>query len=320
MAASARPTWPLATAMATNVLSVVGVVGFNKYLWSKDGFNYPVFLSALHYLFSSIGTRLLLRCGVINYMPIPWRQTISLAMGVLGSVGFMNLNLAANSVGFYQLSKLACIPVTVWLEQAFFCKRVSQRVKLTLIPLLIGGCLATVYDVSLNLRGSAYALAAILCTVHVQIVSSRAYNQIGCNPLQLLLHVAPVVAAGMLLFALFFDDLPALARHEVGSGTAYRILGSCCLAFVVQLSNFLVLGKTSALTYQVLGHLKTICILGLGFTVFGSPIMAKQMTGIAITLVGAVLYSEAKRAEAAGTAVSSLPPGKTKARKAGPHH
>jgi hypothetical protein len=39
--------------------------------------------------------------------------------GSLGSVAFMNLNLAHNSVGFYQLSKLACIPVTLILEAAW---------------------------------------------------------------------------------------------------------------------------------------------------------------------------------------------------------
>jgi solute carrier family 35 protein E3 len=39
-------------------------------------------------------------------------------------------------------------------------------------------------------------------------------------------------------------------------------------ALGVNISNYLVLGKTSPLTYQVLGHLKTVLILILGFTVF----------------------------------------------------
>lgn len=43
---------------------------------------------------------------------------------------------------------------------------------------------------------------------------------------------------------------------------------SCVFALGVNISNYLVLGKTSPLTYQVLGHLKTVLILVLGFTVF----------------------------------------------------
>ena len=43
---------------------------------------------------------------------------------------------------------------------------------------------------------------------------------------------------------------------------------SCVFALGVNISNYLVLGKTSPLTYQVLGHLKTVLILILGFTVF----------------------------------------------------
>jgi len=46
------------------------------------------------------------------------------------------------------------------------------------------------------------------------------------------------------------------------------IVVSCLFALGVNISNYLVLGKTSPLTYQVLGHLKTVLILILGFTVF----------------------------------------------------
>ena len=43
---------------------------------------------------------------------------------------------------------------------------------------------------------------------------------------------------------------------------------SCLFALGVNISNYLVLGQTSPLTYQVLGHLKTVLIIVLGFLVF----------------------------------------------------
>lgn len=61
---------------------------------------------------------------------------------------------------------------------------------------------------------------------------------------------------------------------------------SCVFALGVNISNYLVLGKTSPLTYQVLGHMKTVLILILGFTVFKKPIDIRNVIGITIAMVG----------------------------------
>lgn len=66
--------------------------------------------------------------------------------GSLGSIAFMNLNLSYNSVGFYQLSKLACIPVTIVIERVYYGKTVSTPILLTLIPITVGVGFATVND------------------------------------------------------------------------------------------------------------------------------------------------------------------------------
>jgi len=64
------------------------------------------------------------------------------------------------------------------------------------------------------------------------------------------------------------------------------IVVSCLFALGVNISNYLVLGKTSPLTYQVLGHLKTVLILILGFTVFNKPFDLRNVIGIVIAMVG----------------------------------
>lgn len=65
-----------------------------------------------------------------------------------------------------------------------------------------------------------------------------------------------------------FDDVTALSKYQYTLPTVMRILLSCVFALGVNISNYLVLGKTSPLTYQVLGHLKTILILILGMCVW----------------------------------------------------
>lgn len=93
-------------AVVANILSVVGIVITNKYITEVDGFHFMVFLSFLHFAFTTIGTRIMLWTGVFTYQPAPLTGILPVAAGSLLSVAFMNLNLSYNSVGFYQVHLL----------------------------------------------------------------------------------------------------------------------------------------------------------------------------------------------------------------------
>lgn len=89
------------------------------------------------------------------------------------------------------------------------------------------------------------------------------------------------------------------------------IVLSCLIAVFVNFSTFLVIGKTSPVTYQVLGHLKTCLVLGFGYTLLHDPFTSRNIVGILIAVVGMGLYSyfctnETKRKQVVD--VSSLPP------------
>ena len=49
----------------------------------------------------------------------------------------------------------------------------------------------------------------------------------------------------------FFDDMHALYDYEYSVGCITRIFMSCVFAIGVNITNYLVIGKTSPLTYQV---------------------------------------------------------------------
>ena len=93
------------TGIVGNILSVVGVVICNKYITDIDGFNFMIFLSCLHFAFTFIGCRVMMMCGLFSSTPAPFfGGVLPVAIGSLLSVAFMNLNLATNSVGFYQVN------------------------------------------------------------------------------------------------------------------------------------------------------------------------------------------------------------------------
>lgn len=69
------------------------------------------------------------------------------------------------------------------------------------------------------------------------------------------------------------------------------IILSCLIAVSVNFSTFLVIGKTSPVTYQVLGHLKTCLVLGFGYTLLHDPFTYRNIIGILVAIFGMGLYS-----------------------------
>lgn len=69
------------------------------------------------------------------------------------------------------------------------------------------------------------------------------------------------------------------------------IIISCLISVSVNFSTFLVIGKTSPVTYQVLGHLKTCLVLAFGYILLHDPFDWRNILGILVALMGMVLYS-----------------------------
>ena len=99
----------------------------------------------------------------------------------------------------------------------------------------------------------------------------------------------------MLLLSFVFDDWSGLLQYEWNIPQIRDVLISCGLALGVNISNYLVLGKTSPLTYQVIGHLKTISILLLGAMLFKKPTSPQSVVGVVIAMGGVISYTEVKR-------------------------
>jgi len=297
-----------------NVVSTVGIVMLNKLLWSRHKFEFMLTLSAFHFFFTAFCTRLAKRFGLFQAKPVPIAAVMPLCIGACGSVAFMNLNLAYNSVGFYQVSKLACVPFIMILEWMMMGKKVSRQIQLSLCAVLFGVGIATVSDFELNLTGSVFAALAVLFTTLAQVFTGSKQKELGLDSVQLLHQTAPIVGLGMMIMIPLFDqvypstlhaDKPSLMNYQLTFDVAGTIFLTCMFAALVNFTNYLVIGKTSPLTYQVLGHLKTCLILLLGYTLFQAPFNPNNVFGILVAVVGMVLYTELKRRE-------SLPPPKPK--------
>eukprot|EP00211_Chloroparvula_japonica_P017210 CAMPEP_0119125872 /NCGR_PEP_ID=MMETSP1310-20130426/5000_1 /TAXON_ID=464262 /ORGANISM="Genus nov. species nov., Strain RCC2339" /LENGTH=274 /DNA_ID=CAMNT_0007115985 /DNA_START=206 /DNA_END=1030 /DNA_ORIENTATION=- len=267
----------------------------NKYLWERFDFQFMISLTVLHLLFSSLVVRGMGYYGFYSHPKVSMWTTAPLACLSVGSITFMNLNLGHNSVGFYQMSKIMCIPATLVMQYSLFGVSVSFRMLMALTVLMFGVGVATVTDVQLNVIGSIYALIAIGITVSSQIMTNYMQSSLKLDHMQLLGNVLPVMAFLALLAVPLFEDPQVLIMVDWPPMCYFYIILSCCFACLVNISNYLVIGQTSPVTYQVVGHFKTITIIALGFWLFAYQLVPRNLIGIAFALAGVVLYSEMKR-------------------------
>lgn len=69
---------------------------------------------------------------------------------------------------------------------------------------------------------------------------------------------------------------------------------SCGIAVGTNLSQFICIGRFTAVSFQVLGHMKTILVLILGFLFFGKEgLNLHVVIGMIIAIVGMIWYSNA---------------------------
>lgn len=281
-------------ALCLSVVSSVSIVICNKALISTLGFTFATTLTSWHLLVTFCSLHVALWLKMFEHKPFDPRAVMG--FGILNgiSIGLLNLSLGFNSVGFYQMTKLAIIPCTVLLETIFFMKRFSRTIQFALGILLLGVGIATITDLQLNLLGSVLSLLAILTTCVAQIMTNSIQKKFRVSSTQLLYQSCPYQAITLFVFGPFLDGLltnkNVFAFNYTPQVLAFIVL-SCLISISVNFSTFLVIGKTSAVTYQVLGHLKTCLVLTFGYVLLHDPFSWRNILGILVAVVGMVLYS-----------------------------
>jgi solute carrier family 35 protein E3 len=129
----------------------------------------------------------------------------------------------------------------------------------------------------------------------VQIWVGTKQKSLQASSMQLLHQYTPQATVMLGILMPIMEPLGLLNRAEdtilgynYTPAAVGAILFSSVLGLLVSLSTFLVIGVTSSLTYNVVGHLKTVIILTGGCLFFGDEMPLKKLAGIAIAMAGIV--------------------------------
>lgn len=139
-----------------------------------------------------------------------------------------------------------------------------------------------------------WATGGLLATAFYQLLVKTRQDKLGATSFQLLHYQAPQSALLVLGCTPFFDQMTGpngFLAYPFTSGAVLAISISCLLAYCVNLSTYLVIGHTSPVSYQVLGHFKLLVILTAGIFLFREDVNPLRLAGMLLAFVGVVMYT-----------------------------
>lgn len=278
-----------------NLVSSIAIVFSNK--WIYTNYKFPnVTLTCIHFVMTFFGLQLCIWFKLFSPKRIPLQEMIPLCLSFCGFVVFTNLSLQNNTVGTYQVAKVMTTPAILFIHTTFYNRGYSTQIKLTIFPIVLGVFLNSWYDVRFNITGTIFAILGVLVTAIYQVLVGSKQQEHQLSSMQLLYYQAPLSALVLaFIFPLYeppFQPGGLLTNWPVPA-VGFVIL-SGMLAFSVNLSIYWIIGNTSPVTYNMVGHLKFCITLVGGIVIFQDPVSLNQLLGMFLTLLGIICYTNFK--------------------------
>jgi hypothetical protein len=279
------------------------VILFNKYILAFGGFPFPITLTLWHMLFSSSLAVALVWSGAVpstEGMDAHRYASAVMPIGALfaGTLWLGNAAYLHLSVSFIQMLK-ALMPAAVYAVGCLFStEKFAWKCVANMVIITVGVALASAGEVALVPLGVAMQLGSVLTEstrlALVQILLQR--RGLKLNPITTLYYVAP--ASG------FFLMIPwsVLEVEKIWNGfhagdvsiSPLVLLANAACAFALNLSVFLLIGKTSALTMNVAGVIKDWLLIGMSSFLFHSKVTSLNLQGYGVAFAGVCWYNWTK--------------------------
>jgi solute carrier family 35 protein E3 len=277
--------------MMINFVSCVWIIWSTKICFQL-GFHYATTLTALHFLLTYIGLEISACFNFFERKHVPILGVLPLSIAFCGFIVFNNLSLQYNTIGIYQVTKVLTTPVIVIINIVFYSKWLSVSETIALILVCVGVVVATEANLDLNFAGVVTGLLGVMSSSIYQIWVESKQHAFKCSPAQLLYYQAPISFLLLLPVIALTEPVGEILAFKFSLESVSAILGSALLAFLVNLSTYAVIGATSPLTYNMIGHSKLVIIILSSYLFFGERQSIIGMAGVASAVFGIIAYAQ----------------------------
>jgi solute carrier family 35 protein E3 len=227
--------------------------------------------------------------NIFTPVRLPVKEVVPISVLFVGFLILGNLSLALNPVSFYQLAKIMTTPTVVAINFLLFRKRISSSLLGAILVSCLGVGLTNVAMVTSNPVGTLVAVAAFVTTAFYQIWIGKKVEELAVGAPQLLLNQAPISVVLLFVLMPFTDTVPDFATVPPKILATFVLSG--VLAAGLNLSQFLIIGRTSAVTFNVVSNAKNVIIIVLGWYTANHDPSFMDLAGVLMALGGAAAYS-----------------------------
>ncbi|EFY86316.1 hypothetical protein J3458_020398 [Metarhizium acridum] len=266
-------------------------------------FHFPWLLTFLHASFASMGTCAMMQLGYFKLSRLGRRENLALvAFSALftANIAVSNLSLAMVSVPFYQTMRMLCPIFTILIYRTWYGRTYSYMTYLSLVPLIIGAAMTTAGEMTFTDAGFLLTIFGVILAAVKTVVTNRFMTgSLALPPVEFLMRMSPLAALQALACATATGEVGGfqelVTSGEISLPTSIASLtGNGFLAFLLNISSFNTNKLAGALTMTVCGNLKQCLTVLIGIFLFNVSVDLLNGAGMAVTMVGAGIYSKAE--------------------------
>jgi len=298
-AAPPKSTIPTAVYVAVWIGLSSSVIIFNKWILDRKGFRFPITLTTWHLIFATAMTQGMARFTnkLDSRKKVPMTGRVYLRaivpIGVFFSLSLMfsNYTYLYLSVAFIQMLKATTPVATLLATWSLGIAPPSLRTLGNVSAIVVGVMIASFGEIKFVLTGFTFAMLGVICEATRLAMVERLLSggEFKMDPLVSLYYYAPVCAVMNGVVAIFIEG-PKISMDKVYDIGLFVLFLNAAVAFLLNVSVVMLIGKTSALVLTLSGVLKDILLVMASMVIFRDPVSLLQAFGYSIALGGLMYY------------------------------
>jgi len=223
-------------------------------------------------------------------------------------IGLSNLSLRTITLSFYTMCKSSSLAFVLLFAFLFRLERPSWKLVGIIAVITAGVVLMVSTETKFHFAGmvevlTASALGGLRWSL-TQILLDKASMGMN-NPIATLFWIAPIMGVTLATCSIVFDGWITIFQNEQFFGSfaltaqtfAYILLPGV-IAFLMNVTEFGLIQRTSVVTLSVAGIFKEVATIFVSTTVFGDELTPINISGLLITLGGIAMYNVLKYRQA----------------------
>lgn len=275
----------------------IGLIMYNKWLLSYKGYRFPLAMTMTHQAFTATVAHVTCRLGFMSPPKLTFEQLkqriAPIAFLFAASIALSNFAVSHLTVPFMQMLKASIPTFSLVIGFATGMEQYNSGLLGTVMGIGLGVMIASIGEIDFVWEGFLVAIVGLVTEAARLVLTQRLLQgqDIKFNAITGNYYTAPIAFCTLAIPFLLFElrtyqetvDLQEMGVHIFCNGL---------LAAMLNVSVFVVLKETSAVTYGIAGQVKDWMNILIAIPIFGNKVTFIQFVGYSIAVTGVFYYKK----------------------------